>query len=78
MRQEELFEMPPPAKRISRQKKTVQAHLKLSTKSQRRKVDESSEIVTLAPVKSSVKVTIIVSNIKTNILDIKRKRNKNK
>ena len=69
--------MPPPAKRISRQKKTVQAHLKPS---QKRKVKASSEIVTIAPVaapaKGPVKVTIIVSNIKTNILDIKRKRNK--
>ena len=71
-RQEDLIEMPPPAKRISRQKKTVQAPI---AKSQKRK-----EIVTIAPVaapvKGPVKVTIIVSNIKTNILDIKRKRNK--
>ena len=79
-RQEDLIEMPPPAKRISRQKKTVQAHLKPSSKSQKRTV-ASSEIMTLAPVVAPVapvKVTIIVSNIKTNILDIKRKRNKNK
>ena len=81
MRQKELFEMPPPAKRISRQKKTVQAHLKPSLKSQKRKADASSEIVTLAPViapEAPVKVTIVVSNIKTNILVLKRKRNNNK
>ena len=79
-RHKELIEMPPPAKKVSRQKKTVQAHLKPSSKSQKRTV-ASSEIMTLAPVVAPVapvKVTIIVSNIKKNILDIKRKRNKNK
>ena len=50
-----------------------------NSRPQKRKFDASSEIVTLAPVvakvKVPVKVTIIVFNIKTNIL-AKRERRK--